>query len=103
MADFEGQRQAINSRDVGGGLLAGGCGYHTHEYGLQQTAASIRAATRGVPADSTSCRDANCKAAIKGYHTRMNASAKPERTRLSAEDWEDAALRLIAEQGVGAL
>lgn len=33
----------------------------------------------------------------------MNASAKPERTRLSAEDWEDAALRLIADQGVGAL
>jgi AcrR family transcriptional regulator len=33
----------------------------------------------------------------------MNASAKPERTRLSAEDWEDAALKLIADQGVGAL
>lgn len=33
----------------------------------------------------------------------MNVSAKPERTRLSAEDWEDAALRLIADQGVGAL
>src|SRR5579859_857509 len=47
---------------------------------------------------STTCRSANCKAIGKGYHTRMNASAKPERTRLSAEDWEDAALRLIADQ-----
>lgn len=33
----------------------------------------------------------------------MNESAKTDRTRLSAEDWEDAALVLIAEQGVGAL
>jgi AcrR family transcriptional regulator len=33
----------------------------------------------------------------------MNVRQKPERTRLSAEDWEDAALNLIAEQGVGAL
>jgi AcrR family transcriptional regulator len=33
----------------------------------------------------------------------MNVRTKPERTRLSAEDWEDAALVLIAEQGVGAL
>jgi AcrR family transcriptional regulator len=33
----------------------------------------------------------------------MNVSSKPERTRLSAEDWELAALQLIAEQGVGAL
>ena len=33
----------------------------------------------------------------------MNVPQKPERTRLSAEDWEDAALTLIAEQGVGAL
>jgi AcrR family transcriptional regulator len=38
-----------------------------------------------------------------GYHTWMNVRQKPERTRLSAEDWEDAALNLIAEQGVGAL
>jgi AcrR family transcriptional regulator len=38
-----------------------------------------------------------------GYHTGMNVRQKPERTRLSAEDWEDAALSLIAEQGVGAL
>jgi len=38
-----------------------------------------------------------------GYHTDMNVRQKPERTRLSAEDWEDAALNLIAEQGVGAL
>ena len=38
-----------------------------------------------------------------GYHTVMNVRQKPERTRLSAEDWEDAALNLIAEQGVGAL
>jgi AcrR family transcriptional regulator len=30
-------------------------------------------------------------------------NAKAERTRLTAEDWEDAALELIAEQGVGAL
>lgn len=37
------------------------------------------------------------------YHTHMNVSSKPERTRLSAEDWELAALQLIAEQGVGAL
>jgi AcrR family transcriptional regulator len=33
----------------------------------------------------------------------MNVSNKPERTRLSAEDWELAALQLIAEHGVGAL
>jgi AcrR family transcriptional regulator len=33
----------------------------------------------------------------------MNVRQKSERTRLSAEDWEDAALNLIAEQGVGAL
>ncbi|WP_049621907.1 TetR/AcrR family transcriptional regulator [Frateuria defendens] len=33
----------------------------------------------------------------------MNAASKPERTRLTAEDWENAALTLIAEQGVGAL
>ena len=33
----------------------------------------------------------------------MNANAKSERTRLSAEDWEEAALRLIAEQGVNAV
>ena len=33
----------------------------------------------------------------------MNATSKPERNRLSAEDWELAALQLIAEQGVGAL
>jgi AcrR family transcriptional regulator len=38
-----------------------------------------------------------------GYHTHMNVSSNPERTRLSAEDWELAALQLIAEQGVGAL
>ena len=38
-----------------------------------------------------------------GYHSRMNASSKPERTRLSVEDWEEAALAMIAEQGVGAL
>lgn len=33
----------------------------------------------------------------------MPSQPKPERTRLSAEDWERAALELIAEQGVGAL
>ncbi|HET6430778.1 helix-turn-helix domain-containing protein [Dyella sp.] len=33
----------------------------------------------------------------------MNANAKPERTRLCAEDWEEAALLLIAEQGVNAV
>lgn len=33
----------------------------------------------------------------------MNVSNKPERTRLSAEDWELAALEMIAEHGVGAL
>ncbi|HEY9130763.1 MAG TPA: helix-turn-helix domain-containing protein [Dyella sp.] len=33
----------------------------------------------------------------------MNASNKTERSRLSAEDWEDAALNLIADQGVGAV
>ncbi len=43
------------------------------------------------------------KCAAYGYHTHMNVSSKPERTRLSAEDWELAALHLIAEQGVGAL
>lgn len=38
-----------------------------------------------------------------GYHARMNVAIKPERARLSAEDWELAALHLISEQGVGAL
>jgi AcrR family transcriptional regulator len=33
----------------------------------------------------------------------MTESAKTDRIRLSAEDWEDAALVLIADQGVGAL
>ncbi len=35
-------------------------------------------------------------------HT-MNVTGKSERTRLSAQDWELAALAAIAEQGVGAL
>ncbi len=43
------------------------------------------------------------KRTMYGYHTRMNVSSKPERTRLSTEDWETAALEMIAEQGVGAL
>jgi len=46
---------------------------------------------------------ARCKAGRHRYHARMNASSKPERTRLSAASWEDGALELIAEQGVGAL
>ena len=33
----------------------------------------------------------------------MNLTSKSDRTRLSAEDWELAALEAIAEQGVGAL
>jgi AcrR family transcriptional regulator len=45
----------------------------------------------------------NCKLPATGYHAAMNDSAKTDRIRLSAEDWEDAALGLIAEQGVGAL
>ena len=36
------------------------------------------------------------KAAAYRYHTRMNVSSKPERTRLSAEDWELAAMQLIS-------
>jgi AcrR family transcriptional regulator len=36
-------------------------------------------------------------------NANANGNAKPERTRLSAEDWEEAALRLIAEQGVNAV
>lgn len=43
------------------------------------------------------------KSPVDGYHAQMNVAAKTERTRLSAEDWELAALHLIAEQGVGAL
>jgi AcrR family transcriptional regulator len=37
------------------------------------------------------------------YHAPMNLTSKSDRTRLSAEDWELAALEAIAEQGVGAL
>lgn len=37
------------------------------------------------------------------YHARMNVTSKHERTRLSSDDWELAALAAIAEQGVGAL
>ncbi|HET7662297.1 MAG TPA: helix-turn-helix domain-containing protein [Rhodanobacteraceae bacterium] len=33
----------------------------------------------------------------------MNTTSKPERTRLSAEDWERGALELIADEGVGAM
>ena len=33
----------------------------------------------------------------------MNARTKTERARLSAEDWEQGALDMIAEQGIGAL
>ncbi|HET7266735.1 MAG TPA: helix-turn-helix domain-containing protein [Oleiagrimonas sp.] len=33
----------------------------------------------------------------------MNEPSKPERTRLTAEDWESGALDMIAEEGVGAL
>ncbi len=33
----------------------------------------------------------------------MNAARRSERTRLTAEDWEDAALKLISEQGVNAV
>lgn len=36
-------------------------------------------------------------------NANANGNAKPERTRLSAEDWEEAALKLIAEQGVNAV
>ena len=43
------------------------------------------------------------KAGRSGYHTAMDPSPKPERTRLTAEDWEVAALQMIADQGVGAL
>ncbi|SEM85673.1 transcriptional regulator, TetR family [Luteibacter sp. UNCMF331Sha3.1] len=45
----------------------------------------------------------DCKRRRLGYHASMNDSSKTERVRLSAEDWEDGALALIAEQGVGAL
>jgi AcrR family transcriptional regulator len=41
--------------------------------------------------------------AANRYHAPMNDGNKTERARLSAEDWEDGALTLIAEQGVGAL
>lgn len=45
----------------------------------------------------------DCIRAASRYHRRMDAQPKPERARLSAEDWELGALELIAEQGVGAL
>ncbi|SDG45851.1 transcriptional regulator, TetR family [Luteibacter sp. 22Crub2.1] len=45
----------------------------------------------------------DCKRRRLRYHAPMNDGAKNERVRLSAEDWEDGALALIAEQGVGAL
>ncbi len=53
------------------------------------------------PGDASAAVD--YKAGRNRYHTVMNSSQKPERTRLTAEDWELAALQLIAEQGVGAL
>ena len=53
--------------------------------------------------DREAPRFCHYKTRRRGYHTRMNATSKPERNRLSAEDWELAALQLIAEQGVGAL
>lgn len=45
-------------------------------------------------------------AGASGYHVTMLhpvSSEKSERTRLSADDWEQGALDLIAAQGVGAL
>ena len=45
----------------------------------------------------------DCNAGRASYYAKMNETVKTERVRLSAEDWEDAALELIAEQGVGAL
>jgi len=48
-------------------------------------------------------RAADYKTACSGYHTAMDANHKSERSRLTAEDWEHAALQMIADQGVGAL
>ena len=48
-------------------------------------------------------RAADYKTACNGYHTVMDANHKSERSRLTAEDWEHAALQMIADQGVGAL
>lgn len=72
--------------------------HHTLEYGLAAKAASTNTAR-----DHHASLRTDCKAARRDYHAGMNASAKPERSRLSAESWEDAALELMAEQGVGAL
>lgn len=52
-------------------------------------------AVRPVPTDY--------KAQVSRYHTVMDSTHKPERTRLTAEDWELAALQMIADHGVGAL
>lgn len=45
----------------------------------------------------------DCKTTVLGYHAAMEDSSKSERTRLSAKDWEVAALEAIAEHGVSAL
>ena len=88
---------------VGGavGTSVGRNGFHTHEYGLlwNSRQPALATALYGIP---ETWRGPQFHAGL-GYHTEMNVRQKPERTRLSAEDWEDAALTLIAEQGVGAL
>lgn len=54
-----------------------------------------------MPAASQSAACSITKTGAAATMPTMNVKA--ERTRLTAEDWEDAALELIAEQGVGAL
>ena len=98
MAHVHSQRQAVGGSECN---LVGLTGFHTHEYGRRAGASSTRPGM-GQFLLPHAPRRPQFRAGI-GYHTGMNVRQKPERTRLSAEDWEDAALNLIAEQGVGAL
>ncbi len=65
---------------------------HTREYG-----------SPAICQSTGSTQAVHYKPATARYHARMNVSSKPERTRLTSDDWELAALAAIAEQGVGSL
>jgi AcrR family transcriptional regulator len=95
VARLHGQvRTIIDSREFGpAGRYRWYGTFHTDEYGLPTPVSSTRPRAAVV----------DYKVGHNGYHTVMDSSPKPERTRLTAEDWEVAALQMIADQGVGAL
>jgi AcrR family transcriptional regulator len=112
---FQRERHAIDVQPgEGGGALRGrlrwDSGYHTGEYVLGFSSCQYGCEW----SRSLSLRDFAASQRRQGftfgvrtrYHARMLQAAvdnKFERTRLSADDWEQAALDVIAEQGVAAV